>query len=284
MPTVKRFRLAVIAALVIGGTATASELVLLPSAVTLHGPHAAQRFLVEAREKAAFVGDRTARATFAVENPLVARVASDGTVTPVGDGVTHLLATIDGQVSRAPLTVRGWKSEEPWTFRNHVEPILTKLGCNSGACHGASAGKSGLRLSLRAYAPDTDYDVLTRQALGRRIVATAPAESLMLLKPTAAVEHGGGRRLAPGSLNYRVISEWIAAGSPPPKATDPKVVTLKVFPPAATLSKGQTQRFLVQAAYSDGRVEDVTQLAKFTATDEAVADRKSTRLNSSHSS
>ena len=261
-----------LAALASGASAagTASELVLLPESATLDGPHAAQRFLVEIRDEGKFVGERT-EATFAVDNPLVARVADDGTVTPVGDGAANLLATIDGRVIRAPIQVRQSKKEESWTFRNHVQPVLTKAGCNSGACHGAAAGKNGFRLTLRGYGAETDYDVLTRQSLGRRIVATAPAESLLLLKPTAAVEHGGGRRFAPGSLSYRIISEWIASGAPPPRPDDPRVVGLKVHPTAVTLTKGRNQRFLVQAVYSDGRVEDVSHLAKYSGTDDSVA-------------
>jgi hypothetical protein len=27
-----------------------------------------------------------------------------------------------------------------WSFRNHIIPVMTKLGCNQGACHGAAAG------------------------------------------------------------------------------------------------------------------------------------------------
>ena len=50
-------------------------------------------------------------------------------------------------------------------FRTQIEPVLTKAGCNSGACHGALAGKGGLKLSLRGYDPDADHFVLTRQAL-----------------------------------------------------------------------------------------------------------------------
>ena len=80
----------------------------------------------------------------------------------------------------------------PRSTKNHVLSVLTKAGCNSGACHGAAAGKNGLRLTLRGYGPEVDYDVLTRQALGRRINRSSPAESLFLLKPTGALEHGGG--------------------------------------------------------------------------------------------
>ncbi len=58
---------------------------------------------------------------------------------------------------------------------------------------------------------------ITRQARGRRVVPSDPGRSLLLTKPTGAMPHGGGLRLDVGSLEYRVISEWIAAGMPPPQ-------------------------------------------------------------------
>ena len=90
-------------------------------------------------------------------------------------------------MARATISVENHERDEPWSFRNHVEAVLTKQGCNAGACHGAAAGKNGFRLTLRGYGPEVDHAVLTRQALGRRIVKTAPQESLLLLKPTGAV-------------------------------------------------------------------------------------------------
>src|ERR1700757_4738698 len=83
----------------------------------------------------------------------------------------------------------GAGAETP-SFRNHVLPLMTRAGCNSGACHGALAGKGGLKLSLRGYDPESDYFVLTRQARGRRVDLVEPDKSLMLLKPTLAVPHG----------------------------------------------------------------------------------------------
>src|SRR5947209_6340714 len=80
------------------------------------------------------------------------------------------------------------------SFRNEVIPILTRNGCNSGACHGALAGKGGMKLSLRGYDPEADHFVLTRQALSRRIDLSDPAGSLMLKKATRTVPHGGGTR------------------------------------------------------------------------------------------
>ena len=99
----------------------------------------------------------------------------------------------------------------PLSFRNHVVPVLTKAGCNSGPCHGALSGKNGFKLTLRGYDPELDYLTLTRQAGARRVNKVDPAPSLMLLKPTLAVSHGGGKRFSPRSPEYHVIADWIAS-------------------------------------------------------------------------
>jgi hypothetical protein len=251
--------------------ARAADLQLLPGSARLEGPRARQRFLVEVNDQCRGVADRTGQARFAIDNPRVAHISADGTVTPRGNGLAILSATVDGKTVRVPISVEAFERDEPWSFQNHVLPILTKAGCNSGACHGAAAGKNGFRLTLRGYGPEVDYDVLTRQALGRRVVKSAPAESLLLLKPTGAVEHGGGVKFTPDSIEYRVIAEWIAAGMPPPRPEDARVVALNVFPKTLLLRPGQVQQVLVQAAYSDGRVEEVTSWAKFSSTDDTVA-------------
>lgn len=167
------------------------------------------------------------------------------------------------------------RAEEPpaaaVSFRNEVIPVLTRLGCNSGACHGAAAGKNGFRLTLRGYGPEVDHQALTRQALGRRVRPTAPAESLMLLKATGALPHGGGVRLDPASPEYAVLIGWIAQGCPGPSDTDPRVTRVEVVPADLRLAPGQTRRLLVRAHYDDGRVLDVTRWAKFESTDVGVA-------------
>src|SRR3954465_7118434 len=101
-------------------TTEAAELVLLPPSATLAGPKAAQRFLVEARDGGAFVADRTGPASFAIDNPRIATVSADGTVTPAGDGSARLTATVGGQTAQATITVKGFGSDAPWSFRNHV--------------------------------------------------------------------------------------------------------------------------------------------------------------------
>jgi hypothetical protein len=147
----------------------------------------------------------------------------------------------------------------------------TKAGCNSGPCHGSLAGKNGFRLTLRGYDPAADYLALTRQASGRRIVKTEPAKSLLLLKPTLAVPHGGGRRLAPGSPDYQVIVDWIAGGAPALSDADPVIQQLEIQPQHFTARPGEREQLRVVATFSDGHSEDVTRWAKYSSSAEDVA-------------
>jgi hypothetical protein len=156
-------------------------------------------------------------------------------------------------------------------FRIHVIPVLTRLGCNSGACHGALAGKGGFKLSLRGYAPDDDYFVMTRQALSRRVDRQEPARSLLLLKPTMALSHGGGHKLDVGSPEYNLLADWIASGAPGPKTDDPKLTKLEVAPRTVVLKPKDELQTSVRAFYSDGHSEDVTRWAKFSSSEETVA-------------
>ncbi|WP_152053407.1 DUF1553 domain-containing protein [Tautonia marina] len=254
-------------------TAGADDAVtLVPSTLTLDGPKASQRVIVERwNAHGVAIGEPTEAVSFAISNPNIATVSADGTVVPVADGVTTLTASLGDQTISAPVQVRNAGRDEPWSFRNHVLPVLTKAGCNQGSCHGAAAGKNGLRLTLRGYGPEVDYDTLTRQALARRINKTAPAESLLLLKATGVIEHGGGPRFAPDSLDYRIIAEWIGAGMPAPSEEDARIDRVEVMPSAVTLEPGQSQQVLVRAVSEDGRIADVTRWAKFGTTDETVA-------------
>ena len=157
-----------------------------------------------------------------------------------------------------------------YTFRNHVQPILAKTGCSAGACHGAAAGQNGFRLSLRGYDDEGDYLSLTRHALGRRIIPSDPARSLLLLKPTGAVPHKGGTRFDTNSLEYQILADWIASGAPGPKQADPRIERIEISPKQVTLKPSDSQQFAVKAFFNDGHSEDVTRWAKFTAADGSV--------------
>ena len=157
------------------------------------------------------------------------------------------------------------------SFRNDVQPVLAKMGCSMGACHGALAGKGGFKLSLRGYDAMADFQTITRGARGRRIEPTDPGSSLLLLKPTMTVPHKGGLRFDVDSPAYEILSQWIAEGALAPRDDDPLVVGLEVFPAEVTLRPGDQQRVVVRAKYTDGQSRDVTPWSKFAATNEAVA-------------
>jgi hypothetical protein len=251
--------------------AAALELRILPSEVTLTGPEASQRLLVVAVEGDHVVGDCTPQAKFESSNPAVVTVDAAGVVRATCDGTGTVTARHDGKQATVKVKVEKVKEPFSWSFRNHVIPVMTKAGCNSGACHGALAGKGGMKLSLRGYDPPADHFVLTRQARGRRVDPVEPARSLMLLKPTLAVSHGGGQRLEVESPDYRVIADWIASGAPGPKPDDLRVQRLEVLPAAAVLKPKDVLQVVVRAWYSDGHAEDVTPWAKFNSSEDLVA-------------
>jgi len=102
------------------------------------------------------------------------------------------------------------------SFRHDVLPVLSKMGCNSGACHGALAGKGGFRLSLHGYDPKSDHFNVTREARGRRLELSDPGRSLLLAKPTGIVPHKGGVRFSEDSESYKILQAWIADGAKAP--------------------------------------------------------------------
>jgi hypothetical protein len=251
--------------------ASAAEWKLLPSDVTLTGPHASQRLIFVSEEQGHAVADRTPDAKFTSSQPAVATVDERGVVRPVSDGEAVITATRGDRQATAKVKVTKAKAPTPFSFTNDVIPLMTKVGCNSGACHGALAGKGGLKLSLRGYDPDADHFVLTRQALGRRIDRQEPSHSLMLLKPTTAVRHGGGMRIDVDSDDYRLLADWIASGAPGPRPDAPRIERLEVLPPEAVLKPKDRLQVIVRARYSDGHTQDVTHGAKFNSTEELVA-------------
>ena len=248
----------------------ADSLLLVPAQISLTGPEARQSLLVEKSDGTHFTGQLTNSITFTTSDPKIARL--DGaTVIPVANGSATIRASVNGQTLSAPVTVTRMDAPFAWSFRNHIQPVLTKSGCNAGACHGAAAGQNGFRVSLRGYDDDGDHTILTRGAMNRRITLADPARSLLLLKSTATIPHKGGERFKTGSFEYRVLAEWIAAGAPGPRPDDARISRLEVLPPAALLQPGATQQLSVRATFSDGHVEDVTRWAKFNAVNTSVA-------------
>jgi hypothetical protein len=267
----KRSSLLAITLCLFAGHAASAGVKVLPADVTLTGPQASQRLLVFAEAEGNLVGDVTAEATFSSSNAAIATVDAAGIVHAAGDGEAVITAT--HKTSEVTAKVRVERAKEAFvpSFRNHVIPMMTKIGCNSGGCHGALAGKGGMKLSLRGYAPSLDHFVITRQAQGRRVDKLEPARSLILLKPTRALPHGGGQKLEVGTPDYQLLADWIASGAPAPRDDDTRIQCLEVFPPSVILKPKDTLQVVVRAWYGDGHSEDVTHWAKYSSSEDLVA-------------
>ncbi len=158
-----------------------------------------------------------------------------------------------------------------WSFPSHITPILTFGGCNQSACHGSPVGKSGFKLSLFGYEPEADYAALVTAKPGRRVNREKIDESLLLRKPAMLVAHGGGKRFARDSREFRMLRAWIEAGAPFGDPNAPQLTRIEVTPPYQVLrARGQTVQMKVEAVYSDGSREDVTRTAVYSSNDDAV--------------
>src|SRR5262245_35374579 len=119
------------------------------------------------------------------------------------------------------------------TFERDVMAVLSKAGCNLGACHGNQTGNGGFKLSLSGQDPVADYEELLRGADQRRVNLLEPEASLILQKPTAQVVHQGGLRFKQDSLEHRLLRDWIACGAPGPTADGPRLARLELSPAEA---------------------------------------------------
>ena len=165
------------------------------------------------------------------------------------------------------------ESSRPLSFVNDIQPILTKAGCNAGACHAkAVTGQRGFRLSVLGFEPDEDYEAIVKQGKGRRVFPSAPEESLLITKGAAIVPHTGGKKIEPGSQNYQTLVRWIAEGMNYAAANEPKLSSIQVEPSRVTMQVKREQQIKVTARYSDGSAQDVTRLALFEANDRAMAE------------
>ena len=129
------------------------------------------------------------------------------------------------------------------SFELDIQPILTAYSCNSGPCHGKAPGQNGFKLSLLGFDPEFDFAALTTQSRGRRVFPAAPERSLLLLKATAQVPHGGGlRSVESDSRAYEVLLGWIESGTPRRIDGEPQLERVTVAPTQQEMKTGDTGR------------------------------------------
>jgi hypothetical protein len=155
-------------------------------------------------------------------------------------------------------------------FEIDIQPILTARGCNSGPCHGKSRGQNGFALSLLGFDSEMDYRSIVTDARGRRVAPATPADSLLLLKATAQLPHGGGKKLQPDSPDYQTLLAWIESGFPRISESDPTLTQVSISPAPKPLAPGEELNLRVTASYSDGSTRDVTQTSAYQSNEPAV--------------
>lgn len=227
------------------------ELSVSPAKIVIDRPETSQQVLATSVDGVQR-RDATRAVKWSVANPGIAAVDSQGLVSPISDGETALIAVLGDQTRRIPLQVIRFADPAPVSFEHEVLPILTKARCNSGGCHGKAEGQAGFKLSLFGFDANADYEAIVRSGRGRRVMLASPERSLLTLKGTATLPHGGGLKLEPGSPLQRRLTRWLAAGAPRSTPDERPVVAIEVEPSEVVLEAGGQQQLKVTSVDSDG--------------------------------
>jgi hypothetical protein len=251
--------------------AEVTALAVHPQKVALKGADDAAQLILTAALTNGKQQDLTTDIKYQVGDATIVQVTPTGRVIPVGNGSTEITATFGDKSVKIPVTATAVDENLPINFANQIVPIFTKLGCNSGGCHGKASGQNGFKLSLLGFEPDFDYNSLVKEGRGRRVFPAAPDYSLLLMKATGKTAHGGGKKMEPDSDEYKLVRRWIAAGMPFGSPSDPTVVKITVVPEHRILTRQNKQQFAAYAHYSDGTVEDITRRAQYESNDNEIA-------------
>ena len=229
----------------------------------LSAKDATLQLLVTSTNEAGRMTDATRAVQWKIEPADALSISPAGIATPLRDGTATITATADGTSAATTITISNAAAPRPLHFANDVVPILTKYGCNGGGCHGKSEGQNGFKLSLLGFEPADDYGYLVHESRGRRLFPAAPESSLLLLKGTGEMPHGGGARLTRGTPDYQTLVRWMEQGMPKGDPAAPAPVRLAVFPPERLLSPNSDQQLQVTAHFADNSWRDVTALVTY---------------------
>lgn len=230
-----------------------------PEKITLDGSLAYNQLLVTGETKAGERIDVTRSCQLSL--PDFVAVDAQGLMRPVSHGTGKLTVSLGDLTSEIDVTTSNLDSSEGYDFVRDVAPTLSRLGCNSGTCHGAQKGKNGFRLSLRGYDPLFDIRALADDLMGRRLNSVSADVSLMLQKPLGIVPHQGGVLMSVGDPYHTVLRRWIADGANL-DLEGPRVERIELSPTKPVVEKiGASQQMRVVAFYTDGTTRDVTREA-----------------------
>ncbi len=248
-----------------------AKLSVFPGQITLPAGSGSHRLLVTGEAANSFSIDLSRQVTFISDHPEIATVEAGGVVRGRTAGLATVTARLGALTASLQVTVQPAPTNSQISFINDVLPVLSKAGCNAGACHAKPQGQNGFKLSVFAYDPQSDYAHIVKASRGRRVSPANPEGSLLLQKPTMGLIHSGGRRLEPGTELYQTLIDWIKQGMPYARSDEPVLLDIKVFPAERRYQKGAVQTLIVQARYSDGSLRDVTHLAEFNSNEKEIA-------------
>lgn len=244
-----------------------------PPQVVLNGAFARAQLLVRGigMPSVELRPDLTGQAVYRSSRSEVAIVSPAGQVLARADGEAEVTITVNGVSRSVPVRVTGVGATPQVRFDEHILPIMSRAGCNSAACHASQYGQGDFKLSVFASDAHADHAAIVRPVFGRRVSLGQPDQSLVLLKPTGAVPHGGAVRLPRDSVDYQMFLAWITAGAPaPPPRNAVELTGLKIVPERRNSTTVFTQQLRVLAKYNSGEERDVTHWCRFDSMDEGV--------------
>lgn len=247
-------------------TQEVAKVLVSPSQIELSSPYAYTQLVITAVMSDDSTRDITRSADFTT--PSWATITPRGIVRAADNGKGDIIISYGGITSKINMIAKGITPEKADAakhgavdFIRDVGPILSRLGCNQGTCHGAQKGKNGFKLSLRGYDPVYDLRALTDDLAARRINPASPDESLMLRKPLGLSPHQGGVLMVKGDPYHTVLQRWIADGSQL-NLESSRVTRIDIFPTNPVVQRTDAeQQVRVIAHYENGDHRDVTQEA-----------------------
>ena len=246
--------------------------------IVLDGSDSRQQLLVNYNQADGSLFDKT-RSVQLISDPQGLVSITNGLVEPLSNGKGKIFIS-DGFNKESTITfeIKNVDVYKQVNFANSIVPLFTKHGCNGGGCHGKSGGQNGFRLSLLGFEPQEDFEYLLREARGSRLFPAAPERSLLLLKASGQLPHGGGSRIDSNSFDYKKIVNWMRQGMPYGKSTDPTLEAIEVYPSERVMIRGGQQQLVVLARMTDGSIEDITHSSVYESNDREFAESDNSGL------
>lgn len=251
--------------------ATIQRVSVQPPAIEISGRDRQQQLVVTGICADGSQMDLTHSAVIRVLDPSIATIDA-ALLSGLQEGETRIRIEAGNTVATIPLRVSNFRNYPPIHFEGDVLPLFSKLGCNSGGCHGKQSGQNGFRLSVFGFDPHADYDALVREGRGRRVFPGAIERSLIYTKATGISAHGGGQRLSTDSQDAQLFREWIRQGMPWGSEQTAKLEKITAYPDLRVLSPRSQQQLRVVATYSDGGTRDVTRAASYSSNETVISD------------